>query len=178
MKKEQLRLTKLLLIIFSVTFSITFLGAKSYAQIPPAGKYDTTSYPKDRKAIDELSNKINFTDTSMYYNDDYIAVGPEGKISYGFNEWRIGFTDNGAKFKSVSPVPGATILRVYNGDAAVRNSILNVVFDTPKGDLAIKVVRTETFIKRKGKWYFVAGQGTRVMSKEELQETMKKSTNN
>jgi hypothetical protein len=169
MKKEQLRLTKLLLIIFSAIF----LGAKSYGQIPPAGKYDTTSYPKDRKAIEELSTKINFTDTSMYYNDDYIAVGPEGKVSYGFKDWRTGFTDRGAKFKSLSPVPGTRILRIYNGDAAVRNSILNVVFDTPNGEGKIKVVRTETFIKRKGKWYFVAGQGTRVMSREELEEAMK-----
>lgn len=174
MKNVILQLSRRLLLLV-VLF---FCGLASFSQIPPAGKYDTTSYPKDRKAIDELSMKINFTDSSMYYNDDYIAVGPEGKVSYGFNEWRTGFMDNGAKFKSVSPVPGSTILRIYNGDAAVRNSILSVVFDTPNGELAIKVVRTETFIKRKGKWYFVAGQGTRVMSKEELEETMKKSMRN
>lgn len=174
MKKELLFLTRpILLLVFMI-----FCGLTCISQVPPAGKYDTTSYPKDRKAIDELSIKINFVDTSVYYNDDYIAVGPEGKISYGFNEWRTGFTNTGATFKSVTPVPGATVLRIYNGDAAVRNSILNVVFDTPNGELTIKVVRTETFIKRKGKWYFVAGQGTRVMSKEELEATMKKSMKN
>lgn len=173
MKNEQLRLA----VLSGIILTSAFFAVKSNGQIQPPGKYETTYYPKDRKAIDELSLKINFTDTSVYYNDDYIAVGPEGKVSYGFNEWRTGFTDNDTKFKSVSPVPGATILRIYNGDAAVRNSILNVVFDTPNGESSISVVRTETFIKRKGKWYFVAGQGTRVMSKEELQETMKKSTN-
>ena len=157
---------------------IIFGRLSSFSQLPPAGKYNTTSYPNDRKAIDSLSMKINFADTSVYYNDDYIAVGPEGKVSYGFNEWRAGFTNTGATFKSVTPVPGTTILRIYNGDAAVRNSILNVLFDTPNGELAIKVVRTETFVKRNGKWYFIAGQGTRVMSKEELEETMKKSIKN
>ncbi|MBS1574069.1 MAG: hypothetical protein JST09_02095 [Bacteroidetes bacterium] len=174
MKKELLFLSRPVLLLISMIF----WGLASFSQVPPVGKYDTTSYPKDRKAIDELSRRINFVDSSVYYNDDYIAVGPEGKVSYGFNEWRAGFINNGATFKSVRPVSGATVLRVYNGDAAVRNSILNVVFDTPNGELTITVVRTETFIKRKGKWYFVAGQGTRVMSKEELEETMKKSMKN
>ncbi len=174
MNKEQLFLFKPILVLACMIFSVL----PSFSQIPPAGKYDSTSYPKDRKDINGLSMKINFVDTSVYYNDDYIAVGPEGKVSYGFNEWRTGFTNTGATFKSVTPVPGATVLRIYNGDAAVRNSILNVVFDTPNGELTIKVVRTETFIKRKGKWYFVAGQGTRVMSKEELEETMKRSMKN
>ncbi len=154
----------LLVIIILLSFTET------YAQLPPANKYDTSSYPEDRKAIAALG-RIN--DSTRFYNDDYIAVGPEGRISYGFEEWKQGFKEEGAQFKSARPVPGSTVLRIYNGDAAVKSFILDVVFATTKGDFPIKVVRTETYIKRNGKWYFVAGQGTRVLSKDEYDEHMK-----
>ena len=149
-----------------------FLLHIATAQVPPIGKYNTTNYPKDRKAIEVVSTKM---DTSQFLNDDIIAVGPEGKVSYGFEEWKKGFTDKGATFKSITPRPGTIILRVYNGDAAVKNMILDVVFATPGGDFSITVVRTETYIKQNGKWYFVAGQGTKLPTKEELQEMEKKT---
>jgi hypothetical protein len=145
------------------------------AQVPPEGKYNVTNYPEDRKAIDILISKM---DTSQFLNDDMIAVGPEGKVSYGFEEWKKGFTDKGATFKSVIPRPGTNILRVYNGDAAVKNMILDVVFSTPGGDMSITVIRTETYIKQYGKWYFVAGQGTRLATKEELEGTKKTMKSN
>jgi hypothetical protein len=85
-----------------------------------------------------------------------------------------GFVEEGATFKSAKPVPGTTVLRIYNGDAAVKNFVLGVVFATTKGDFPTRVVRTETYIKQNGKWYFVAGQGTRVLSKEEYDEHMKR----
>ena len=141
------------------------------AQVPPTGKYNTSNYPEDRKAIDIVSSKM---DSSQFLNDDMIAVGPEGKVSYGFEEWKKGFTDKGATFKSVTPRPGTYILRVYNGDAAVKNMILDVVFATPGGDMSITVIRTETYIKQNGKWYFVGGQGTKLATKEELEEMGKK----
>jgi len=141
------------------------------AQIPPADKYNTTNYPEDRKAIEALG-MIN--DSSVYLNDDYIAVGPEGRVSYGFEQWKQGFAEKGATFKSITPRPGTYILRVYNGDAAVKNMILDVVFSTPGGDMSIAVVRSETYIKQKGKWYFVGGQGTKLATKEELEEMEKK----
>jgi hypothetical protein len=144
------------------------------AQVPPAGKYNTTSYPEDRKAIEALNT---LQDNSQYLNDDYIAVGPEGKVSYGFEEWKKGFTDNKFTFKSVKPVPGAYILRVYNGDAAVKNMIVDVVFATPKGDIAITVIRTETYIKENGKWYFVSGQGTKKATEEEKEKLGTKVVN-
>jgi hypothetical protein len=160
--------------VFSPRFVIALvtllLSFDSFSQTPPPNKYDTLSYPEDRKAIAALS-RIN--DSSKFHNDDYIAVGPEGRISYGFEEWQMGFKEEGAKFKSARPVPGSMILRIYNGDAAVKNFILDVVFATTKGDFPIKVVRTETYIKINGKWYFVAGQGTRVLSKDEYDEHMK-----
>ena len=145
-----------------------FVSKTTMAQVPPAGKYNTTNYPEDRKAIEALGM---LNDSSVHLNDDYIAVGPEGKVSYGYDEWKKGFNDKGATFKSVTPRPGTYILRVYNGDAAVKNMILDVVFATPGGDMSITVIRTETYIKQNGKWYFVGGQGTKLATKEEL-ETM------
>ena len=148
-----------------------FISTTTMAQVPPAGKYNTSNYPEDRKAIDILSSKM---DTSQFLNDDMIAVGPEGKVSYGFEQWKQGFTEKGATFKSITPRPGTSVLRVYNGDAAVKNMILDVVFATPGGDMSITVIRTETYIKQNGKWYFVAGQGTKLATKEELEEIGKK----
>jgi hypothetical protein len=52
--------------------------------------------------------------------------------------------------------------------------ILDVVFSTPGGDMSITVVRSETYIKQKGKWYFVGGQGTKLATKEELEAMGKK----
>ncbi len=162
------------MLMLSVIFML-FLSTGITAQIPPADKYNITNYPEDRKAIEALG-MIN--DSTVYLNDDYIAVGPEGKVSYGFEEWKKGFTDKGASFKSVTPKPGTNILRVYNGDAAVKNMILDVVFATPGGDFSITVIRTETYIKQNGKWYFVSGQGTKLATKEELDEAEKKMKSN
>jgi hypothetical protein len=150
---------------------LLFVSTTTLAQVPPTGKYNSTNYPEDRKAIEALG-MIN--DSTVYLNDDYIAVGPEGKVSYGFEEWKRGFSDKGAIFKSITPRPGTYILRVYNGDAAVKNMILDVVFATPGGDMSITVIRTETYIKQNSKWYFVGGQGTKLATKEELEEIGKK----
>lgn len=126
--------------------------------LPPPGKYNTTDYPEERKAIDSLRY---LPDSATHLNDDYIAVGPEGRISYGLKQWQQGFATTAVKFKGVKLLPGANFMRVYNGDVAVKNMIVDVVFDTPKGDMYITVIRTETYIKQKGKWYFVGGQGTK-----------------
>ena len=150
---------------------IFFISVTTMAQVPPKGKYNSTNYPEDRKAIEALGM---VKDSSVHLNDDYIAVGPEGKVSYGYDEWKREFTDKGASFKSVTPRPGTYILRVYNGDAAVKNMILDVVFATPGGDMPITVIRTETYIKQNGKWYFVGGQGTKLATKEELEAMAKK----
>jgi len=126
--------------------------------IPPPDKYNMTNYPEERKAINSLRN---LPDSAKHLNDDYIAVGPEGHISYGLKEWQQGFANTGVKFKGVTLIPGANIMRVYNGDIAVKNMVIDVAFDTPKGDMFITVIRTETYIKQNGNWYFVGGQGTK-----------------
>lgn len=160
--------------ILITAFSFLFISNMTMAQVPPAGKYNTTNYPEERKALEAL---FASNDSTRYLNDDHIAVGPEGRVSYGIEQWRQGFRENKAVFKSVTPRPGTYILRIYNGNAAVRNMVVDVVFDTPGGDMFITVVRTETYIKQNGKWYFVAGQGTKLMSKEELEGLMKQSLN-
>ena len=158
--------------IIIITVIILFFTSNIVmAQIPPQGKYDTTNYPEDRKAIEIVSNKM---DSSMFLNDDMIAVGPDGRVSFGLEEWKKGFADNGLTFKSVTPRPGTSILRIYNGDAAVKNIAFDVVFNSPGGDLFISVYRTETYIKQNGKWYFVSGQGTKLLTKEEMEEMRKK----
>ncbi|MEO8772448.1 MAG: hypothetical protein ABI402_20280 [Ferruginibacter sp.] len=161
--------------IMMISIIMFFMSNIAMAQEPPAGKYNTTNYPEDRKAIEALSMVDNST---VYLNDDYIAIGPEGRVSYGYAAWKKGFTDKGATFKSVTPRPGTYILRVYNGDAAVKNMILDVVFATPGGDMSITVIRTETYIKQNGKWYFVGGQGTKLPTKEELEAMGKKTMKN
>ncbi len=155
----------------AIFIAMLFASAGIKAQVPPTGKYNTTNYTADRKAIEVLEMK---NDSSIYLNDDYIAVGPEGRVSYGFEQWKQGFAEKAAAFKSVTPRPGTSILRIYNGDAAVKNSILDVVFTTPGGDMSITVIRSETYIKKKGKWYFVGGQGTKLATKEELEGMGKK----
>jgi hypothetical protein len=154
---------KMMMVAATVLLSAVY----AIAQVPAASKYNTTNYPEDRKAIEALNTQ---QDNSQYLNDDYIAVGPEGKVSYGFEEWKKGFTDNNFTFKSVKLVPGTYILRVYNGDAAVKHLVVDVVFATPKGDVAITVIRTETYIKENGKWYFVMGQGTKKATDEEKEK--------
>lgn len=151
---------KLAIYLFSMGF--TLISFMATAQQVPAGRFNITNYPEERKAIEEMSSK---QDSSKTLNSDYIAVGADGKVSYSFTE-HFQNTD-GWKFKSITPLPGTHFLRVYNGNAAVRNVVVDVLFETPKGDFPIRVARTETYIKQKGKWYQVSGQGTIVLSKEE-----------
>ena len=159
--------------ILLVTAIIVFFGSTSLmAQVPPSGKYNTTNYPEDRKAIEALGM---LTDSSAYLNDDYISVGAEGMVYYGKMQEDNSFKKHGLKFKSVTPVEGTQILRIFEGNTAVSNAILNVVFSSPKGDLYVKVIRSTTYAKQLGKWYIVYGQGTLVQTEEELEESMGKS---
>lgn len=156
--------------IIAFVIMLTFIISPALQAQPPAGKYNTTNYPEERKEI-ALMNRL--PDSLKHLNDDYIAVGPEGLISYGLEQWKKGFSDAGVTFKSAKPVPGMSVLRVYNGDAAVNHFVVDVVLSTPTGDLPIRVIRTETFIKQEGKWYFVSGQGTMPTSKAEMEKLIR-----
>ncbi len=149
-----------------------FMATNTIAQIPPAGKFNTTNYPEDRKAIEALGM---VQDSTLYLNDNYISVGAEGMVYYGKLQEDNSFKKYDLKFKSVTPVEGTAILRIFNSTTAVSNAILNVVFSSSKGELHVKVIRSTTYVKQLGKWYIVYGQGTQVQTEAELEESMKKA---
>jgi hypothetical protein len=147
--------------------------ATSFGQVPPPGKYDTTNYPEDRAFINSISNIF---DPSLSLNDNSISIGADGSIAYGLEEEFQKFARNGMTFKSVESVPGTELIRIFNGQTAIKTKVAHVVFSTPEGDLHFKVIRAETYIKDNGKWYFVLGQGTNFMTQEEFDEYKKGHT--
>jgi hypothetical protein len=158
----------------TMTFLVlVFMNLKGVGQIVPAGKYDTTNYPKDRKIINSIKNSF---DKSLSLNDDYVGIGADGKMSFGVPAELQTFVKDSISFKSITPVPGTELLRIFNGTTAIKTKTVDVVFDSPTGDVHFKVCRAETFIKQKGKWYFVLGQGTNFMTQEEFDEYRKLHT--
>lgn len=149
----------------AMTFMIVLLSLKVVGQIVPAGKYNTTNYPKDRKIINAIQNSF---DKSLSLNDNYVGIGADGKMSFGTSAELQTFVKDSISFKSITPVPETELLRIFNGTTAIKTKAVDVVFDSPKGDVHFKVIRAETFIKQKGKWYFVLGQGTNFMTQEEF----------
>ncbi len=144
-----------------------------FGQTPPPGKYDTTSYPEDRKFIQSISNIF---DPSLSLNDNSISIGADGTIAYGLEQEFEKFKRNGMEFKSVVSVPGTELIRIFNGQTAIKTKIADVVFTTPEGDLHFKVIRAETYIKDNGKWYYVLGQGTNFLTQEEFDAYKKEHT--
>ena len=149
-----------------ITFLVViFMTFKVVGQTVPAGKYDTTNYPNDRKIINAITNSF---DKSLSLNDNYVGIGADGAMSFGIPAELQTFVKDSISFKSITPVPGTELLRIFNGTTAIKTKTVDVVFDSPKGDVHFKVIRAETFIKQKGKWYFVLGQGTNFMTQEEF----------
>lgn len=151
----------------AMTFIIAITTLKIVGQTVPAGKYNTTNYPKDRKIINAIQNSF---DKSLSLNDNYVGIGADGKMSFGIPEELQTFVKDSISFKSITPVPGTELLRIFNGTTAIKTKTIDVIFDSPKGDVHFKVIRAETFIKQKGKWYFVLGQGTNFMTQAEFDE--------
>ena len=164
-KKEKMKIIttaakpKLFLLVF------IFISFKVVAQQVPFGKYNTTNYPKDRAIINSITNSF---DKSLSLNDNYVGIGADGKMSFGVPAELQTFVKDSISFKSITPVPGTELLRIFNGVTAIKTKAVDVVFDSPKGDVHFKVIRAETFIKQNGKWYFVLGQGTNYMTQEEF----------
>ncbi len=159
--------------IIMIFIFIVLKTAQLFGQVPPEGKFDTTNYPEDRKFINSISNIF---DPSLSLNDNSISIGADGSISYGLEEEFQKFERNGMTFKSVESVPGTELVRIFNGNTAIKTKVADVVFSTPDGDLHFKVIRAETYIKDSGKWYFVLGQGTNFMTQEEFNEYKKTHT--
>ncbi len=164
--EKTVRMTTIFLFIVSMTLKVV-------GQNVPVGKYDTTNYPKDRKIINSIKNSF---DKSLSLNDDYVGIGADGKISFGIPAELQTFVKDSISFKSITPVPGTELLRIFNGTTAIKTKTIDVIFDSPKGDVHFKVIRAETYIKQKGKWYFVLGQGTNFMTQEEFDEYRRQHT--
>lgn len=156
------------MLIFLTTFKVVGQGV-------PTGKYDTTNYPEDRKTINAISNSF---DKSLSLNDDYVGIGADGKMSFGISEELQTFVKDSISFKSITPVPGTELLKIFNGTTAIKTKVVDVIFDSPEGDVHFKVIRAETFIKQDDKWYFVLGQGTNFMTQEEFDAYRKLHTTN
>ena len=163
-----MRLSKLILII-----TIATIASQVDAQVVPTGKFNITNYPKDRAAINAIRN--NF-DSAYSLNDNYVGIGAEGMVYYGKVAELKSMQQSGVSFKSVSVVPGTSLLRIFNGTSALKTFVADVVFTTADGELFVKVIRQESYIKQGGKWFYVAGQGTMVQTPEELQASMKRHT--
>lgn len=146
-------------------FAGAFITLKAAAQIPPFGKYDTTNYAKDRKMINSITNIF---DKSLSLNGNTVTIGADGKISYGNEAELQSFIDDRISYKSVITVPGTELLRIFNYTTAIKTKVADAIFSSPQGYVHFKVTRAETFIKQKGKWYLMMGQGTNVMSQQEF----------
>ncbi len=158
--KRVLQISMVAVIFGGITFKVA-------AQIAPPSKYNTTNYPKDRKIINSIQNSF---DKSFSLNDDYVGIGADGKMSYGVPAELQTFVKDSISFKSITPVPGTELLRIFNGVTAIKTKTVDVVFDSPRGDVHFKVIRAETFIKQNGKWYLVLGQGTNFMTQGQFDE--------
>ncbi len=159
---------KILMALIMGTFAL-----HTEAQVVPAGKYNINNYPKDRASINAISN--NF-DSTYSLNDNYVGIGAEGLIYYGKMDEIKSMQQSGVSFKSVTVLPGTSLLRIFNGNSALKTFVADVVFTTADGELYVKVIRQESYVKQGGKWFYVAGQGTLVQTPEELRESMNKHT--
>ncbi|MEP6926631.1 MAG: hypothetical protein ABI834_03290 [Ginsengibacter sp.] len=162
MNKQKI-ITRLIIVLVFIVSVFT----KAAAQVPPAGKYDTSNYPQDRKLITAIRN--NF-DSSLSLNDNYVGVGAGGRIIYGKAAHIKAFQQLGWSFKSYKPVVGTSLLRIFNGNTAIKTDMVDVIFSSPKGDLSYKVIRADTYIKQDGKWFYVMGQGTNYQTDDEMTE--------
>lgn len=162
MNKQKIVTLLTIVLVISVT-----IFTKAAAQVPPAAKYDTSNYTQDRKLIMAIRN--NF-DPSLSLNDNYVGVGAGGRIAYGKAAHLKGFQQLGWSFKSFKPVAGTSLLRIFNGNTAIKTDVVDVIFSSPKGDLSYKVIRADTYIKQDGKWFYVMGQGTNYQTDEEMAE--------
>ncbi|WP_022821775.1 hypothetical protein [Hymenobacter norwichensis] len=125
---------------------------------------DTASYPTERRQIRTLLHGPGGPER-VSCPSDVVAVGAKGDISYSVQQWKGVQTKEKLVFKSVTPVPGTEIIRIYGGTSAVVNWLADVRLLVDGHDVALKVRRLEVFIKKETGWCRVAGQGTEVDEK-------------
>lgn len=134
---------------------LLLLTTAAFAQL------DTLSYPAERQQIRALLHQPGGYRPAATCRD-MVAVGPKGDISFSEAEWRAAQAKEKVVFRSVGPVPGSEIIRIYNGTSAVVNWLADVRLTVAGKDVALKVRRLEVFIKQGNTWCRVAGQGTQV----------------
>ena len=125
---------------------------------------DTVSYAQERREIKALLHRPGAANGPAGC-DDIVMVGAKGDISFSAQEHRAVQTKEKLVFKSVKPVPGTEIIRVYGGTTAVVNWLADVQLNVDGRDLALKVRRLEVYVKKAAGWCRVAGQGTEVDEK-------------
>lgn len=129
-----------------------------------SAQLDTVSYSKERQEIRAILHSPGGTERVSCPND-IVAVGAKGDISYSVQQWRGVQAKDKVVFRSVKPVPGSEIIRIYSGSSAVANWLADVQLTVNGRDIALKVRRIEVFIKKETGWCRVAGQGTEVDEK-------------
>jgi hypothetical protein len=141
-----------------MTALLLLAGSAAFAQM------DTVSYAPERREIKALLHTPGGANGPAGCND-IIMVGAKGDISFSAQEHRAVQTKEKLVFKSVKPVPGTEIIRVYGGTSAVVNWLADVQLNVDGRDIALKVRRLEVYVKKAAGWCRVAGQGTEVDEK-------------
>ncbi|WP_324671530.1 hypothetical protein [Hymenobacter sp. GOD-10R] len=129
-----------------------------------SAQIDTVSYPKERQQIRAILHSPGGAER-VSCPTDIVAVGAKGDISYSVPQWRAVQKKDKVVFRSVKPVPGSEIIRLYSGTSAVVNWLADVQLTVDGREVALKVRRLEVFIKKETGWCRVAGQGTEVDEK-------------
>lgn len=135
---------------------ITIVFCLSFASV--RAQMDTVSFPKERGEIKAIVHSNN----NSALGKDVIMVGAKGDISFTQEELKGARAQQKLIFKSVTPVFGSEIIRIYNATTAVVNWLAAVELQVDGHDVSLKVRRIEVYIKKDAKWNRVAGQGTEV----------------
>jgi hypothetical protein len=138
-----------------VTTLLLLITTRAFAQM------DTVSYAQERREIKALLHRPGAANGPAACND-VIMVGAKGDISFSAQEHKAVQTKEKLIFKSVKPVPGTEIIRVYGGTTAVVNWLADVQLNVDGRDVALKVRRIEVYVRKAAGWCRVAGQGTEV----------------
>ncbi|UOQ69225.1 nuclear transport factor 2 family protein [Hymenobacter volaticus] len=144
--------------------TICATGLLLFSATAASAQLDTVSYPQERQQLRALLHRSGGAER-VSCSDDIVAVGAKGDISYSVPQWQAVQATGKVVFKSVKPVPGSEIIRLYSGTTAVVNWLADVQLTVEGRPVALKVRRLEVFIKKETGWCRVAGQRTEVDEK-------------
>ena len=113
-----------------------FLLLLLFGCLHAVAQIDTTSYPKERQEIRALMR--NRKPDVQIDCKDFIAVGAKGDISFSHEQWQGVQSKEKVVFKSVWPVPGNEFIRIYDGNMAVVNFLINVQLEVDGREVNMK----------------------------------------